>query len=423
MRARIALLAPLLALLAALAGCSERDRANPLDPANPQTGGRPAGFTALADFDVVRLSWTAQPGLSIDGFRVLRFAPGDTAWQAITAVLPPSTGGVLDLAVANGRLYQYRLYYVIRGALGSQPAADHATPGPARPWVADDGSGELVRLTADGRHVLASFDDAGDVQSVGVDPGTGEVWTSAAYDGVVSVRTPDGLQPVIMQGLDSPFTLAITPFDHSAWICQSVSLAHRDPSGTAGVPAAIGPPTEPFDTPSGVAIDPRDFSIWVCENGGARLRHFARDGSPVSTGFEPLPSRAAVDSVTREVWVTSFERGVVLRLGQNAAVIDSSLAASGPIGLAVDPYRGRVWVADAVGNRVIALDPATDHVLFTVNGIAGAVDVSVDRATGDAWVVARSAQSIVHLDSNGKVLETLGGFSDPVGISVDPGLE
>ena len=52
-----------LLLLVMLSGCSRRERTNPLDPANPATGGGPSGFNAIADFSLVRLSWDAQPDL------------------------------------------------------------------------------------------------------------------------------------------------------------------------------------------------------------------------------------------------------------------------------------------------------------------------------------------------------------------------
>ena len=40
--------AALLTVALLAAGCSERARLNPFDPANPDTGGQPAGFVAIA---------------------------------------------------------------------------------------------------------------------------------------------------------------------------------------------------------------------------------------------------------------------------------------------------------------------------------------------------------------------------------------
>jgi len=412
----------LLALLALVAGCSERDRANPLDPANPTTGGRPSGFEALADFDLVRLQWNLPGSVAIDGFKLFRLAPGDTVWEPISVALPASTAYAIDSGVGNGKLYRYRLYYVIRGQLGNLPAEDEATPGPARPWVADWGANELLRLTADGRHVLARFTDAGALQSVAVDPATGVVWTASTGDGVVTARTPDGATPVVMTGLGQPYTIAVTPFDDSAWICElGGTVLHRNPDGSAGSPALITA-NQGLEYPTGVAVNPRDYSLWVCDHDAGTVRHFDRNGTPLGATRVAAPERAAVDSVTRITWVTSLDRGWVLRLSDTGGLLDSTSAARAPRGIAIDSYRGRAWVSDEGGNRVIALDPLSLAPLFTVSGLPGARDVAVDRATGDVWVVAESAHQVVHLDSNGRVLQVLGGFVDPIEVRVDPGL-
>ena len=407
---------PLLTALALLAGCSNRERANPLDPANPQTGGRPEGFNAVAGHDVVTLAWTAQPALAIDGFRVERLAPGDSLYRALAPEFPPGASSFSDLLVADGGLYRYRLYYVIRGALAHLPAEDEATPGPLRPWVADAGAGTLVRLSPDGRDVVSSYSDAGGLQSLAVDPADGRVWTSARYDAVVTTRLPGDLVPVDITGLGQPYSLAVSPLDHGAWICELAgTLAHYSEEGL---------PLEHVDLlemPSGVSVSPRDFSVWVCENGADRARHLNSGGALIAMAHVSTPSRVAVDSLSGQAWITSFDSGRVWRVSALGALLDSSSAASGPIGIAVDPRRGRAWVADARGSRVVVLDVATMRVLFTVTGLPEARDLDLDLATGEAWVVARSSQEIVRISRDGVVLQRIGGFNDPAEVRLDPG--
>ena len=57
-----------------LAGCSRRERANPFDPLNPSTSGRPSGFVALAGDREVRLRWQAVQGNSLSGYQIFRRA-------------------------------------------------------------------------------------------------------------------------------------------------------------------------------------------------------------------------------------------------------------------------------------------------------------------------------------------------------------
>jgi hypothetical protein len=45
----------------------------------------------------------------------------------------------------------------------------------------------------------------------------------------------------------------------------------------------------------------------------------------------------------------------------------------------------------------------------------------VDPATGEAWAVATGTGEVVRVSLGGTVLRRLGGFRQPVGISVDPG--
>src|SRR5262245_64982884 len=111
MRARVALLA--LAVTLALSGCSQRDRANPLDPQNPNSRGAPTGFNAIAGFLTVRLNWDARPDLDIDGFQVYRRAAGDSLYRPLSSQLPPRSSTLLDTGVPNGAETRYRLSFVV----------------------------------------------------------------------------------------------------------------------------------------------------------------------------------------------------------------------------------------------------------------------------------------------------------------------
>lgn len=104
-------LLPLL-ILAGLAGCSSRERSNPFDPANPNTHGGPAGFAAFADDGRIDLKWQAVPGTSLSGFRLYRRTDAESAYRAITGLLPPTTTQVADVGLLNGLTHYYRLVYV-----------------------------------------------------------------------------------------------------------------------------------------------------------------------------------------------------------------------------------------------------------------------------------------------------------------------
>lgn len=412
-------LVPLLALLALLLpGCSRRERTNPLDPANPQTGGRPDGFNAIAGFSNVVLQWNARTDLAIDGFQLFRRAPTDSTFQPLGGVLEPKSNSFLDAGILNGRDYRYRLYYVIGGQLSTQPAEEIATPGPLRPWVCDPGNGELVRLSADGRDIVARNHIGITPYSITVSPIEGQLWVSDVFAGKVLRLEPVFLSGTQITSLPQPFQIALDNINGTAWITDLTgSLGHFFTNGQPAQPGRI----DLLQSPGGVTVNPNTREVYLCETGGNRVRRYANDGTPLSAGSVPSPSRVAIDTVSRFIWVTSLPTGRVYCLNEAAQAIDSLSIFTGPIGIAVDSRRRRVWVADAAGNRVIVLDAVTRTELFRVNGIGEPRDVDIDLRTGDAYVVARGERSVIHVSSTGAIVARLTGFSDPYEAGLDPG--
>lgn len=421
MRRLAALLTAAAFAVAALgtSGCSQRDRANPLDPANPETGGRPEGFNAIANYSVITLSWTPRPDLAVDGFQLMRLAPGDSLFRPLGGTRAVTANGYVDSGVLNGQRYRYRLYYVIGGQTGQRPAEDEATAGPLRVYVADPGAGAALRLSPDGRDVISRWTTFGDVQSIAVDAEAGRVWVSSWPDGTAGWFDPSSPFTLMIPGIPSPYSLAVDKGNHTVWICDlSGSLVHRDLDGGSATPGVI----PLLDGPIGVAVGPADRSVWVCEGDGNRVRRWNSTGTPLATAFlAASPSRVAVDSLTRVAWVTSLNGARVWRIAENGAVLDSSLACSGPIGIALDRPRGLAWVADAVGNRVVALDIGTLAVVRTIGGLVEPRSVAVDPTNGEVWVVARGTRAVAHYSSAGVLLDRLDGLSDPSEITLDYG--
>src|SRR5262245_48336434 len=97
-------------LIAALltAGCSNRERLNPLDPANTSTRGAPQGFAAIAGDGLVELSWNAlQPKDWVLGYRIFRRIESGTFDRL--ADLPPNSSQYLDVGLANDVDYTYHI--------------------------------------------------------------------------------------------------------------------------------------------------------------------------------------------------------------------------------------------------------------------------------------------------------------------------
>jgi len=422
---RVLSVGPIAAALAVVfaCGCGERPRANPFDPSNPVTGGRPAGFVALAGNGQVELEWQPAVSAGLLGYQLYRKLAVDTTYVAITGTIPPTATRIGDFQLANGIEHDYRLYFVFDRGLGNLPAEDFATPGPLEPWVADFGRSAVARMTADGRHIESwqTFSAGGpgflspiDVAS---DPGNGVVWVST-NSGPLFVYTPGTAKSVSITTPASPGAIALDPADGTAWLCDDVDLAvyHFRSSGAVASPGKL----VPFENPLDVAVDPGDRSVWVCERDGNRVTHFASDGSNRAYATLLAPSRVAVDSLTHEVWATSFTRGRVYRLTNTPALGDSFTFAVGPVGVAVDGRRGRIWVADASGGSVFALGRG-GAVEFQVSALGAPREIQVDLRTGDAWVALLNPGRVARISATGQVLTMTGGFDQPAGLSIGAG--
>ncbi len=413
-------LVPLLALaLSGLAGCSNRERANPFDLRNPLTRGAPSGFVALAGNGRVDLRWDYVASDELAGYRLYRKTAADTSFRALTSVLRPTTTGFADLGLLNGLDHAYRLVFVFQqGGERGEVAEDTATPGAARPWVADPGSGKLLRIAPDGRHVAFELAGLEGSSAVGVDSAAGLVWVSDNAAGKVLVLDPATGVTVTIPGLVSPGTLAVEPLGHSAWICDERDRTLYQFSANG---APVGAPIEPIEFPIGLAIDPTDRSVWVCERGANRVRRYNTAHTLVGGVTVDRPSRVAVDSLSRRAWVTSFETGRLFKISPSDSIERLVTGFAGPIGVAVDARRGRIWVADALGDRIVALD-RSGNITLRVTGLSEVRDLSVDAESGDVWAVVPGSGEVVRINVGGLVVRRLAGLGRPFGVSVDPGV-
>jgi DNA-binding beta-propeller fold protein YncE len=411
-------LLPLLVCAAlALAGCGSRERANPFDPLNPATSGRPAGFLALAGDRDVTLRWSPVAGGEFTGYQVFRRGPGETGFTALTGVLSPLITSFRDVPLVNGADYAYRLYFVFLSGLGLHPAEDTATPGAAMPWIIEGAGSDLVRLTPDNRHVAQRRGGNEGSVDVAADPTNGDVWVADQGSGRVVIHQAGAGVTVTVPGFNQPVSVTVDAFNASGWICDvgrgRVYHLRRDGQLEA---TSLGPLNRPVDT----AVDPFNGFVWVCEFDGDRVLYYDDTAQSLWSATVPGPSRVAVDSTTREGWVTSFDQGTVTRISPAGAVLGTLHGFIAPLGVAVDTRRGLIWIADPYAGRVTALD-RNGQEEFRVTGLDDAGELSVDPGTGEVWVALGAGGRVARISAAGVVLREQRGFRTPISISVDPG--
>ena len=408
-------LVPLLALAGLLAGCSTRERANPFDPRNPNTSGRPSGFVALAGNAYVRLRWQRVEGGTLIGYQLFRRGIFESTYQPITGVLSTPVTEFLDVPLSNGYDYSYRLYFVFASGLGARPAEDLATPGFAVPWLVEAGGTDAVRVTADGRHVAERVGGFEGNNDVAVNPTDGTVWVSDNSRGQVVVLNPStGVRTTVP--VSRPTAIAVDPYNGTAWVCDLSTNAvyHFRPQGD---PSTF--PISGVQQPIDAAVDVNDGSVWICERSGNWVSRHNGSADLIWRTASAAPSRVAVDSTTRNGWVTSFTRGTVTRIDVSGQPLDTLSGFSTPVGIAIDARRGRIWVADPGSGEVIALrrDGSQE---FRIPGLPDAGEVSVDVRSGDAWVVLGNPGELLRIAPTGFVRQRLGGLNVPIAVAVDP---
>lgn len=405
-----------LALALLVAGCSSRQHANPLDPANAETSGHPAGFTAIALSNQVILTWSSTRGLATQLFRSSAADPAN--FVAITPEMAPGRTSFVDIAALNGETYHYRLYFVTAKGVSGPPATADATPSRVVAWTTE--GGQLLRLGADGRAVASAQAGVGRATYLTMDHANNLVWTLSSLDQKVVVVNASGI-PVSIFGFTDPQVVAVDPLDGSGWITDyhGSKLWHYLPSGQVGTPGSI---PLPGSAPLGIDVDSPRGVLWVCDQAtGGRVTRLSRNGAilgqTILSGSSAtiLPSRVAVDSTNGDAWVTSFTGAKLFHLAPDGTVLHN-LSVSGPLGVAIDSEHGRIWVTDVVASAAIAFrrDGSEE---FRVTGLPGARDVAVEALTGEAWVT--TSTTVARISPAGVLLTTTRGLSSPVGIGLD----
>ncbi len=410
-----------LALAALLAGCADRPRSNPLDPRNPDTGGGPTGFAAVAGNNRVTLAWQAPPNPArLGGFLLERRVHGTSSYAPLVPVLTPAATGFGDSLAVNDTEYDYRLSYVLAsGAVSGTQVERVARPGPEVVWVADPGVDEVVRMSPDGRARVLTLNGNVACNRIAVQLSGGEVWASSPLEGLVRVFGPDGTSRGGFSGLNEPNALAVDPTSRTAWVCEEgppTPTARRWASdGTLG---ATGPA---FGLPSDVAIVPGG-GAWIVDELNARVLRVDFAGNVADTVHVPLdPRRIARDVLDGSVWVTCYSAGDVVHISAAGVVLATYGGFVGPYGVDVDEFRGVVWVGLDNENAVVALHTSNGTQAARAEPVSRPRSIAVNDRTGECFAAAIASHELVRIGADGTVLSRESEFDAPFDVKVDPG--
>jgi DNA-binding beta-propeller fold protein YncE len=205
-------------------------------------------------------------------------------------------------------------------------------------------------------------------------PGPTRPWVADAGRGTVERLTPDGHRVAFVSGgLSTPVAVAVDTADGTVWVSDNLGGRVRilRPGGT--VVTASG-----FSEPGAIAVQPADHSAWICDERRDLLDHRLPTGDPATLPIAPLAL---------------------------------------PLGVAVDVGDGDVLVVERNGDRVRRHDSSGG--LRWSRAVEAPSRVAADPVTHEAWVTSFATGTLTRLAADGAVLDTLAGFSGPIGVAVD----
>jgi hypothetical protein len=382
-RALASWLVAVVALAVVSGGCETRDRSNPLDPYNDDTGGLIPGFNALAGNRQVEIRWSRVTQDGLTGYRLLRWHPGETP-EVIEAQIAPNLTGTVDTAVVNEESYVYQLVARFQSGDTLASPADTATPGTRQIIVLGADLPGMYGLTPDGRDILYAQPARDAYEDMELDERRGVLWLSLPLEGAVLRLYPSGA--VAAPEIDVAYAadVSISGLRGTGWIADPV--AHQVHEYDLG---------DNNDNPHTV--------------GAARV---------VEAGTH-----------TAFVWVGN-ENGHVLRFTSDQFVLAGEWTVPGSVvrAIAIDEGTGQAWVVarptgETGTDDLYRIDPTDSTVTGVPFRLANVADVEFDEARHSLWVSEEGPPTfgsgrLTRLDDQGEIVATLSGI-EPFGIHLD----
>lgn len=412
-------------LAGAGAGCSTRDRNNPLDPKNRATRGLLTGFNVLAGDAVVELRWTRLSNEGVLGYRVERWRPGGTPAPLPGAQFPEYVAAAEDPTVVNDSTYVYRLIANLASGDSVFSPPDTATPGTRRIAAIVADLPGLVGLTADARDVLYQLIEKEPYDDLELDEQRGWFWMSLFDEGVVFRRRFNGTRVGAEIAVTGPADLTTTPQRGTGWaaIPSEARVVPMGPDTALSVP---GPPIVGVGTPRVVEGAKQSATLWIGSDEGVVYRYgISTETITQSWPFGDPIAAIALDEVGDAAWIAT-------RYGDLNDLYYVVFGSTDPpdrvregllnvTDLASDPGTRSVWVSErgtplAGHGRLSRIMPG-GITATTLTGIEP-YGLGLDQSTGSCWVTDLASDRLLEVAPSGTILTRSPRLGVPYGVRV-----
>ncbi len=319
---------------------------------------------------------------------------------------------------------------------GASPGMLGYDPGTRTIWTGGLGS-DLVSVLNGSTGRLAMEVVAGTGPAAVAFNTTGAIaYVANTYSSNVSVVEAASGAPLGAWAVPDPTGIAFDPVNGELFVASSdtdtvVALDPEDGEIVRQIPVGTAP--------SAVAWNPVDGSVYVANTGSNNLSVIdGADASVTATVSIPDPSAVAVDPASGDVYVASAPPAnasasgnvSVLRAGGRSFVGIIPVGV-GPVGLAIAPPLGELFVANQFSDNVSIVDEATGSAVGTLPRTVVPYGTAVDLDTGDVFVAAAETGAVGTVNRTGLLLEIdpatdriVGGLLAPAplyGVAFDPG--
>jgi streptogramin lyase len=387
-----------------LAGCETRDRDNPFDPMNPDTGGVPPAIEALAGDGRIELSW------DLSGFEDI----GTVALERADAAEPPRvlspavglTEAYVDETVDNGTTYAYRLVVSTQEGDRLESTSELATPGASIVWFGDAAGLGIGRLAPDGRDPLFRVGTGRAFLDLSIDL-RGGVWAADYFNSQIVQLDPEGELVRILPRAGAN-VVAYDPASAQVWVG---SYFERSLSRYAATDGGLNLELEDIGFPEDLEVEPfPGAGLWVATQDMGVLRV---DNNRVERSWPDFVRPVALSrDPAGWVWIVDRGAGSVSRLLiSTGEVFVADAALVDPRDCTLDGAGG-VYVADPGRGGVVHVD--RDGIESAFWDLPAASGVTRNPRSGLLWVVFRDSGEIGVYDSAGNELSRLGVSGSPV---------
>ncbi|MFZ5518597.1 MAG: hypothetical protein ACOY90_18350 [Candidatus Zhuqueibacterota bacterium] len=414
----LALLSLLATGILLLLSCSDRERLNPIDPQNPETGGRPQGFRGYSEYNQATLLWPPIGLENFSGHHIYRKTVGDTAFRLIHFT-PPDSNLYRDRNLVYDQSYQYCMT-VKAGDFESLPGDTiRMTPGPTFIWATDVFLRYVLKITHDGSTVIDRIPVDGYPWDIELISSTGELWyTDVMLNRVLAIDRMGGQRIVDELESGEPVALSFDARENRVWLADE-TLGKILVYDTQGAKTAE---YDGFTKPYYLDADGGSGACWIADIGSDQVVKMNRDGG-IAVVIDSLyrPKCLAVNQTHGDCWVADSCR--VLRFssdGELELVIDLELIH--PLNVAVDSESGNCWVLDfsydSYRSKLFCFSE-TGEKLVEIDGFTQPENLIVNPYDHSCIVADSGSGTVFKIDQQGQIIGESQNHVYPYGLAIE----